>query len=80
MRQHGLSAWQAAAVGHVIENGHLTIRDYESLCPGRNRRALQRDLRMLGKKGLLYEAGAMPTDPTRHYRLADGIEGSGAEL
>lgn len=80
VRQHGLSDRQAAAVGHLIEHGRLTIRDYERLCPGRNRRTLQRDLRMLVKEGLLYEAGATPTDPTRHYRLADRTEGSGAEL
>ena len=73
--QHGLSGRQAAAVGYVIAHGRLAIRDYERLCPGSNRRTLQRDIRMLLEKGLLCEVGATPTDPTRHYRLADAIEG-----
>ena len=79
VRQHGLSNRQVAARGHIIEHGRLTIRDYKRLRPGRNRRTLQRDVRMLVEKGLLYEAGAAQTDPTLHYRLPDGIEGSGAE-
>ena len=79
-RQHALSDRQAAALGHLIEHGRLTIRDYERLCPGMNRRTLQRDLKALLEKGLLSEAGASPTDPTRHYRLAGGIARSGAEL
>ena len=79
-RQHGLSDRQAVALGHVIEHGRLTIHDYEKLCPGANRRTLQRDLRALVEKGLLAEAGTAPTDPTRHYRLAAGFVRSGAEL
>ena len=44
------------------------------------RRPLHRDLKALLEKGLLSDAGAAPTDPTRHYQLADGIGGSGAGL
>ena len=80
VRRHALSDRQAVALGHVIEHGRLTIHDYEDLCPGANRRTLQRDLRALVEKGLLVEAGTGPTDPTRHYRLADGLVRSGAEL
>ena len=63
-----------------IEHGRLAIHDYERLCPGANRRTLQRDLRVLVGKGLLVEAGTGPTDPTRHYRLADGLVRSRPEL
>ena len=80
VRQHALSDRQAVALGHVIEHGRLTIHDYEELCPGANRRTLQRDLRALVEKELLAEAGTAPTDPTRYYRLADGLVRSGAEL
>ena len=80
VRQHTLSERQGVALGHVIEHGRLTIHDYEELCPGTARRTLQRDLRALVEKGLLVEAGTAPTDPTRHYRLADSLARSGAEL
>ena len=80
VRQHALSDRQAVALGHVIEHGRLTIHDYEKLCPGANRRTLQRDLKALVEKGLLVEAGTAPTDPTRHYRLVDGLVRSGLEL
>ena len=69
VRQHELSDRQAAALGHVIEHGRLTIQDYGGLCPGTNRRTLQRDLKALVKKGLLTQAGTARTDPTR--RLPD---------
>lgn len=80
VRQHGLSERQAAALGHVIEHGRLTIHDYEALCPRANGRTLQRHLRALVEKGLLVEARTAPTDPTRHYRLAGGFARSRAEL
>ncbi len=80
VRQHALSERQAAALGHVIEYGRLTIHDYEALCSGTNRRTLQRDLRALVEKGLLVETGTAPTDPTRYYRLAEGLGRSRAEL
>lgn len=80
VRQHALSDRQAVALGHVIEHGRLTIHDYERLCPGKNGRTLQRDLKSLLEKGLLAEADTTPTNPTRHYRLADGLVRSGAVL
>ena len=80
VRQHALSDRQAIALGHIIEHGRLTIQDYVGLCLGTNRRTLQRDLKALVAKGLVAEAGTAPTDPTRHYRLADSILKSGAEL
>ena len=53
VRQHALSDRQAAALGQVIEQEHLAIQDYERLCPGTNRRTLQRDLKSFLEKGLL---------------------------
>lgn len=72
-RRHRLSERQAAAVGHVLEHGRLAIQEYEALRPGVNRRTLQRDLRQLVDRGVLVEWGSGSTDPTRHYRLADGL-------
>ena len=48
---------QALALGHVLEHGRLTIQEYQALCPGANRRTLQRDLRELVEKGLLAPEG-----------------------
>jgi len=57
-REHGLSDRQAKALGHVHEHGSLRIQDFEALCPGINRRSLQRDLKILLDKGLLDSEGA----------------------
>ena len=79
-RQHGLSDRQALAVGQVIEHGRLTIREYEALCPGGNRRTLQRDLKALVGKGLLAEHGTGPTDPTREYQAGEVLRKALGEL
>jgi Fic family protein len=79
-RQHGLSDRQALALGRVLDEGRLTIQELEALCPGVNRRTLQRDLKSMVDKGLLSERGTGPTDPTRHYRLAEGLLGLRNEL
>ena len=50
----------------------FTIQDYEALCPGVNRRSLQRDLKAMLDKGLLAESGTSPTDPTKRYTLGRG--------
>lgn len=68
-RDHGLNERQTLALEHLLTHGRLTIVELERLCPQTNRRSLQRDLKMLLKKGLILELGAGPTDPTRHYRL-----------
>ena len=80
VRRRGLSDRQAVALDHLMEYGRLTIQDYEGLCPGMNRRTLQRDLRGLVQQGLVAESGSGPTDPTRHYRLVDDLAGSDPEL
>jgi Fic family protein len=79
-RKHGLSDRQAVALGRVLEAGRLTIQEFEALCPDANRRTLQRDLKVLVAKGLLVERGSGPTDPTRHYRLAEAIRARLKEL
>lgn len=79
-RQHGLSDRQALALGRVLDDGRLTIQEFEALCPEVNRRTLQRDLKSLVDKGLLVERGTGPTDPTRHYRFAETVLGHGKEL
>jgi Fic family protein len=57
-KEHGLSERQVKALGHVMEYGNLTIQVYEALCPGINRRSLQRDLKGLIDKGLLKAEGS----------------------
>jgi Fic family protein len=79
-RQHRLSERQAAALGYVLEHGRLSIQEYQALCPQVNRRTLQRDLKLLVDKGLFVERGTGPTDPTRHYRLAESIPAPEKEL
>jgi Fic family protein len=79
-REHGLSERQALVLGHVLEHGRLTIQEFRALCPGANRRTLQRDLKAMVDKGLFAERGTGPTDPTRHYRLAEAFLGPGREL
>jgi len=78
--KHRLSERQALALDHVMENGRLTIGDFERLCPGANRRTLQRDLKALVGKGLISEYGTGPTDPTRHYGPGGELPGSVSEL
>lgn len=67
--ERGLNPRQAAALDHIQAHRRLTVRDLEDLFPSVSRRSLQRDLKALVDQGLLKEAGASPTDPTRHYVL-----------
>jgi four helix bundle suffix protein len=57
-RKHGLNERQVLAVGHLLENPALRIEDFERLCPGVNRRTLQRDLRDLVDEEVLKIKGA----------------------
>ena len=72
-RQHNLNDRQAQALGYVLEHGELSAKEYEKLCPDANRRTLQRDLKSLTNKGIFQERATSPTDPTKSYRLAEGI-------
>jgi len=72
-QEYRLSERQTKALGHILEHGRLTIQEYEALCPGANRRTLQRDLKGLADKGLFVERGTSATDPTKRYVLAEGL-------
>mgnify|MGYP001568343812 CR=1 FL=1 len=50
----------------IEENENFTIQTYESLCPGINRRNLQRDLSDLIQKGLITQVGFKKT---AHYKF-----------
>jgi Fic family protein len=67
IREYNLSERQAQAIGYILENGSLTIKDFEQLCPHVTRRTLQRDLKLMIDKGLVVEKATSPTDPTKHY-------------
>ena len=56
-RRHELTARQSQALGHILERGRTTIRELESLFPEVARRTLQRDLRVLVEKGLVFREG-----------------------
>ncbi|MBN1855159.1 MAG: Fic family protein [Pirellulales bacterium] len=73
VKEHGLSKRQAKALNHVMEHGSMTIQDYENLCPGVNRRSLQRDLKAMLDSHLLDESGTSPTDPTKRYTIGRTI-------
>ncbi len=49
---------QGKAVGFLLQHDKLSIQDFGLLCPGINRRSLQRDLKKLLKKGLFTVEGA----------------------
>ena len=70
VQKQGLNERQGKAIEYLLTHGKLTIKDFEELCPEVNRRSLQRDLKVFLEKGLIKEAGAGPTDPTRHYILS----------
>ena len=74
VKEHALSDRQTNAIGHILENGSLTIQDFEQLCPDTNRRSLQRDLKAMIQKGVVVEKATSPTDPTKRYLLVQ--EGS----
>ncbi len=57
IKEHVLSERQAKALGHILDQGSMTIRDFEHLCTGVNRRSLQRDLKEMIEKGLLVPKG-----------------------
>lgn len=56
-REHQLSDRQSLVLGRVLEAGRMTIQELEAVCPGVNRRTLQRDLQELIRKGLLAPQG-----------------------
>ena len=57
-RQYSLNPRQVLAVGLLLERTELRIEELEALCPGVNRRTLQRDLRSLVQHGVAQTIGA----------------------
>ena len=57
-REYGLNSRQALVVAGLLERAELRIEDLEGLCPGVNRRTLQRDLQGLIKRGVAKSTGA----------------------
>jgi Fic family protein len=57
-REYALNPRQVLAVGHLLERDDLRIEELEVLCPGVNRRTLQRDLRDLIQQGVIKSIGA----------------------
>ena len=58
VQKHGLNERQGKALGFLLQNGKLTIQDFESICPDVNRRSLQRDLKGMLDKTLIASEGA----------------------
>jgi Fic family protein len=57
-KQHELNDRQAKALRLLLDRDEMHIRDLEVLCPGVNRRTLQRDLQQLEDLGLIGRKGA----------------------
>lgn len=65
--QYKLSERQKRAIEALqIREGDFTIQDYEAICPGINRRSLQRDLVDLIEKGIITQEGIKKAS---RYRL-----------
>ncbi len=58
VQKHSLNERQGNALGFLLQNGKLTIQDFEGLCPDVNRRSLQRDLKAMIDKHLITSEGA----------------------
>jgi Fic family protein len=57
-RERGLNPRQTLAVGLLLEQTELRVEDLERICPGVNRRTLQRDLQGLVQRGVARTTGA----------------------
>ena len=60
-REYALNQRQVLAVERLLEKDELRIEELAALCPGVNRRTLQRDLRALVQHGVAKTAGAART-------------------
>ena len=69
-RRHDLTVRQEVAFRRVLEVGRVTISELEHLCPGVQRRTLQRDLRVMVEKGLLLRQGSTNRI---EYILVEGV-------
>lgn len=57
-RQHELNERQTKALRFLLDHAEMHIRDMEGMCPGVNRRSLQRDLQRMEDLGLIGRKGA----------------------
>ena len=69
-RRHDLTDRQALVIRHVLDYSRVTIGEFEHICPGIQRRTLQRDLRDLIDRGLLLRRGSTNR---LEYVLVDGV-------
>ena len=59
VREQRLNARQAVVVEHLLQHSELRIEEFEALCPGVNRRPLQRDLQaMVGRREITASGAA----------------------
>jgi predicted HTH transcriptional regulator len=58
VKEHRLSDRHAEVLAYVLEQGNLSLREFENLFPEVNRRSLQRDLKAMVDRGLLVSEGA----------------------
>jgi Fic family protein len=53
-----LSDRQKLAIEYIVKHGGITIQQFEAICPDVTRRTLQRELKELINKNILYTSGA----------------------
>jgi Fic family protein len=58
MQKHGLNERQGMALSHLLQNGRMTIQDFEEIYPDVNRRTLQRDLKGMMNHHLITSEGS----------------------
>lgn len=58
VQKYGLNERQGKAIGFLLEHKQLTIQDFEALCADVNRRTLQRDLKGMLDKEIVFSEGA----------------------
>ena len=58
VRTYHLNERQGKAIEYLLGSGKMTIQDYERICPGVNRRTLQRDIKFMQNLHLLASEGA----------------------
>ena len=58
VQKHSLNERQGKALGFLLQNGKLTIQDFEGICPDVIRRSVQRDLKGMLDKKLITSEGA----------------------
>ena len=57
-KKYSLSKRQALALEYLLDNGEMSIADFERICPDVNRRTLQRDLKQMESYELIRKKGS----------------------